>query len=192
MRSPRFIRGNNSDGISEVVFAVNRFETEDLFYNSKGEVVPTQTLETIKCGLVLRSIGYKAIPIDPSLPIDHKTGTIMNQSGRVVGCGTGLYCSGWAATGAHGVILNTMNASIEVAKNVLKDIEDSKLDLTKKSGNKPILEKLESKGIKVIYFNDWKLIDRMEQQLGSTLGKPREKIVDIDSMIAIVKKNKKV
>lgn len=186
LRSPRFIGGNHSEGVSHVVFAINRFVTERAFFESGGNVVPTEALETIRCGLVLRSIGYKAIPVEPSLPIDHKSGTILNRNGRVIGCGPGLYCSGWAATGAHGVILNTMNASIEVAKNILKDIDDLVLDLTPRNGNKLIKERLKSKGIKVIHFNDWKVIDRMEQQLGSALGKPREKIVDINSMVEIV------
>lgn len=189
LRTPRFIRGNQTDGVSAIVLSVNRFESEKDFFDPKANVVSTQTLETIECGLVLRSIGYKAISIDSSLPLDKKRGTILNENGRVVGCGPGLYCSGWAATGAQGVILNTMNASIEIAKNILDDIENNKLDLSEKNGNQNILKILKSKAVKVIHFNDWKRIDQMEQQLGTSLGKPREKIVDIKQMIEIVEKS---
>ena len=189
LRSPRFIRGNQTDGVSAIVLAINTFKPENNFFDPNGNVVTTQTLETIECGLVLRSIGYKTISIDNSLPFDDKRGTILNQNGRVVNCGPGLYCSGWAATGAHGVILNTMNSSIEVAKNILEDIETNKLDLSERPGNQNILKVLKSKGLRIIHFNDWKRIDQMEQHLGSALGKPREKIVDIKQMLDIVEKH---
>ena len=39
--------------------------------------------ETIECGLVLRSIGYKGVPIE-GMPFDEKRGVIPNEGGRVV------------------------------------------------------------------------------------------------------------
>jgi len=147
----------------------------------------TEETEEIDCGLVLTSIGYKAILIDKSLPFDEKKGTILNQKGRVVGCGPRLYCSGWAASGAQGVLVNTMNNSIEVAKIILEDIETHKLELNERKGNENILKILKSKGVKVVHFDDWTRIDQIEQQLGSTSGKIREKIVDTKQMIDIIK-----
>ena len=41
--------------------------------------------EAISCGLVLRSIGYKSIEIDQSVPFDSQRGIIPNTAGRVTG-----------------------------------------------------------------------------------------------------------
>lgn len=34
---------------------------------------------------VFRSIGYKSVPIDETVPFDHKNGVIPNEDGRVLG-----------------------------------------------------------------------------------------------------------
>ncbi len=186
LRTPKAIKGDKIKGVTGIVLGVN--EIEDIS-DENPKIIATNECEQISCGLVLRSIGFKTVSIDPSLPFDQKKGTILNVNGRVLGCGDGLYCSGWAGTGPQGVILNSMTASFEVAKNILEDINTNKLKIVEKLGNKRILDKLKSKGVKVVHFSDWQRIDRMEQLLGSTKGKPREKIVDINKMIDIAKKD---
>lgn len=47
--------------------------------------IQTDETETLECGLFLRSIGYKGVSLDPSLPFDQRTGTIPNDDGRVIG-----------------------------------------------------------------------------------------------------------
>ena len=47
--------------------------------------VLTEEREDIPCGLVLRSIGYKSISIDQSVPFDLQKGVISNDAGRVKG-----------------------------------------------------------------------------------------------------------
>ena len=39
--------------------------------------------EDLPCGLVLRSIGYKSLPLDPLVPFDAKKGVIPSDEGRV-------------------------------------------------------------------------------------------------------------
>jgi len=57
----------------------------------KGEMSETQTVkntsssEDVRCGLALRSIGYKGLPTDPNIPFDSKAGIIKNKEGRVEG-----------------------------------------------------------------------------------------------------------
>lgn len=46
--------------------------------------MPTGDVEDLSCGLLLSSVGYKSIPIDPSVPFDPKLGVIPNIEGRVV------------------------------------------------------------------------------------------------------------
>jgi hypothetical protein len=43
-----------------------RLVSEDQEIESTGDV------ETIECGLVLRSIGYKSIPVEAGIPYDDK------------------------------------------------------------------------------------------------------------------------
>lgn len=70
--------------------------------NSTGE--STQ----IECDLLFRSIGYKGIHIDPSLPYDPKEGIIVNTDGKV---NAKTYVSGWAKTGPYGVIDSTLRSA---------------------------------------------------------------------------------
>ena len=43
----------------------------------------TEDKEDIDCGLVLRSIGYKSIQVDQSIPFDELKGVVLNKAGRV-------------------------------------------------------------------------------------------------------------
>ena len=44
---------------------------------------PTDRRETLECGLVLRSIGYRGVPL-PGVPFDERRGVIPNEGGRVL------------------------------------------------------------------------------------------------------------
>ena len=43
----------------------------------------TRTVETIECGLVLRSVGYRAVPL-PDVPFDERRFVLPNERGRVL------------------------------------------------------------------------------------------------------------
>ena len=45
--------------------------------------VPTGEVETVDCGLVITSIGYKSLPIDPEVPFDPRKAIVPNTLGRV-------------------------------------------------------------------------------------------------------------
>ena len=83
-------------------------------------VESTSQTEIVECGLVLRSVGYKSIPVESGIPYDDKKGIIPNDGGRVTG-EDGLYCAGWLATGPRGVIVDTMNEAYNVAQGILND-----------------------------------------------------------------------
>ncbi|XP_015791063.1 NADPH:adrenodoxin oxidoreductase, mitochondrial [Tetranychus urticae] len=185
-RSPLQIVGDKHGKVSSVNLGVNRLiQQED---GVKTEL--TDEKEILKCGLFLRSIGYRAVSIDPSIPLNDKTGVISNTNGKVHGFDFGLYCSGWAATGATGVIIGTMNASFEIAEHILKDFGQNEPLLVEKPGATEIIPHLKSKGVKVVTFNDWQRIDELEKNLGSQLGKPREKLVNQKDMIKAVDEEK--
>ncbi|XP_063445018.1 NADPH:adrenodoxin oxidoreductase, mitochondrial-like [Mytilus trossulus] len=180
--SPLEIFGDKD--VTGLKLGINKLQGEDLVKQSA--ILTDQTID-MSCGLVLRSIGYKSILIDPDIPFDTKSGTIPNKESRVEGK-PGMYCTGWVSTGPVGVILTTMNQAFETGKTVVKDINDGILDLTK-PGKRDILNILNSKGVQTVSFKDWENIDQFEVKQGEDIGKPREKMVDISQMVSVAKKS---
>src|SRR5204863_498578 len=93
--------------------------------------VPIGEEETIECGLVLRSIGYRGRPL-PGVSFDEASGLIRNESGRMTTEDgrpiPGEYAVGWIKRGPSGVIgTNKKDASETVAK-VVEDAEAGRLN----------------------------------------------------------------
>ncbi|KAM9639948.1 NADPH:adrenodoxin oxidoreductase, mitochondrial isoform 3-T3 [Morphnus guianensis] len=111
-----------------------------------AKAVPTGDVEELECGLVLSSIGYRSLPLDPAVPFDTQRGVIPNSSGRVEGV-PGLYCSGWVKRGPTGVIITTMNDSFDTAQSVLEDLQLGVLDVsTSREGFGAVESILHSRG----------------------------------------------
>lgn len=49
----------------------------------RARAVLTGEVEDVTCGMVISSIGYKSVPIDPSVPFDSSRAIIPNNMGRV-------------------------------------------------------------------------------------------------------------
>lgn len=182
LRSPVEFLGTSA--VSGVRCAVNRLEGDNILTQTAAR---TNDTEDISCGLVLKSIGYTGETIEKGIPFDVKKGVISNIDGRVTDM-SGVYCSGWISGGPVGVILTTMTDGFETGKLVLKDLADGKLDYKGKDGKSSILSFLKSKGVQVVSFDDWEKIDKFEIEVGQLIGKPREKLVDINHMLSIAAK----
>ncbi|NXU48630.1 ADRO protein, partial [Turnix velox] len=151
-----------------------------------AKAIPTGEVEELECGLVLSSIGYRSLPLEPALPFDSQRGIIPNSSGRVLGV-PGLYCSGWVKRGPTGVIITTMNDSFDTAQSVLEDLQGGKLDLSSsREGFGAVESILHSRGVRPVSFSDWEKIDAAEVERGKAAGKPREKIVDPQEMLQLI------
>uniref|UniRef100_K7FK23 NADPH:adrenodoxin oxidoreductase, mitochondrial n=1 Tax=Pelodiscus sinensis TaxID=13735 RepID=K7FK23_PELSI len=168
-----------------VRLAVTRLEGS----GESARAVPTREMEELECGLVLSSIGYQSLPLDPSVPFDPKLGIIPNSLGRVQGV-PGLYCSGWVKRGPTGVIITTMSDSFDTAQSVLEDLQSGVLNLSDtKEGFKSLRSVLHSRvtpGVHPVTFSDWEKIDAAEVARGKLAGKPREKIVDLQEMLQLI------
>lgn len=176
LRSPVEFHGDNE--LQSVRFAVNRLrgdKIEDQVAEATGK------FETIPCGLALRSIGFRTIQIDSSIPFDTRKGRVVNTEGKVDG---NLYSAGWAATGPVGIILRTMTNAFQVANLICKELASS---TENKVGSDGVRDILNAKGIQIVSYEDWQKIDRVEQERGKQLGKTREKIVDVAEMLDIAK-----
>jgi len=181
LRSPVEFIDDGSGSVSEVKLGINALEGP----SDKTRAVPTGRTETVASGLVLRSIGYKSVQIDPELPFDKSRGVVPNVDGRVTGL-PGVYCCGWVQSGPVGVILTTMTAAFATGKAIVQDIKSGGLPTQhSKLGSKHIVDLLQKKGKRSVSFADWKKIDAEEIRRGAALGKPREKIRGVEEMLRI-------
>ncbi|XP_072312108.1 NADPH:adrenodoxin oxidoreductase, mitochondrial [Eucyclogobius newberryi] len=161
--------------------AVNRLESS----GEGARAVLTGQEEVVPCGLVISSIGYKSLPLDPAVPFDPSKAIVPNNMGRVTKA-AGLYVSGWLKTGPVGVIANTMNSSFDTARSLLEDMSSGSLDVsTNKPGFNSIRTLLDKRGIKPVTFSDWEKINQLESQRGAATGKPREKILSVEEMLKV-------
>ncbi|KAJ3607527.1 hypothetical protein NHX12_024578 [Muraenolepis orangiensis] len=169
--------------VAGVRLAVNRLE-------GKGDsalAVTTAEAETVDCGLVISSIGYRSLPIGPVVPFDPRRAIVPNTLGRVDQA-RGLYCSGWLKTGPTGVIATTMNNSFDTALSVIDDINSGHLDVSMaKPGSLGIGPLLDKRGVKPVTFSDWEKINQEETRRGEAVGKPREKLLDVEEMLEVAR-----
>ncbi|CAF1247794.1 unnamed protein product [Rotaria sordida] len=156
------------------------------FSDPNLSVQPNGTIETIPCGLVIKSIGYYGVQIDPWLPFDTERGIIRNRQYRIDDR-PGFYCTGWIGRGARGVIAETTTESHTVAKRIMEDVEQGHLTNLHdvKSGGDGLIALAKSRQIRCISYEDWKKLDAHETNLGHTKGKPREKILNIQKMLEL-------
>ncbi|XP_030257065.1 NADPH:adrenodoxin oxidoreductase, mitochondrial isoform X2 [Sparus aurata] len=185
LRSPIEILANpdNSRTVG-IRLAVNRLEGS----GDGARAVPTGEVEDVTCGLLISSIGYKSLPIDPSVPFDSHKAIVPNNMGRVQHT-AGLYCSGWLKTGPTGVIATTMNNSFDTARSVVEDMESGTVDVSAaRPGSQSISGLLEERGVKPVTFSNWEKIDSLEMSRGEASGKPREKLLTVEEMLQVARK----
>ncbi|KAL3307471.1 hypothetical protein Ciccas_014012 [Cichlidogyrus casuarinus] len=148
--------------------------------NQKAEACSGSALELLPTDLLVRSIGYKAVRIDPDLPFDEEAGHI--DCDRITGrvADSCMYAVGWVKKGPHGTIVDAAVDAKQTAESVLQQLQD---EVQSKPGSEHVLRLCREKGIKVVSFKDWERMDIMEKSAGHKLGKPREKLLTVQDMI---------
>ena len=166
-----------------------RLEKNKLVSDGKGGVkaVGTGQFETIKVGLVLRSVGYRGIPV-PGVPFDDKAGRIANEAGRVTNAGAvvpGEYVVGWAKRGPSGLIGTNRADSVLTVQAMLADLKDGKLPArTVDRAPDSTPQFLAGKGVKAVSIAQWMELDKLELANGAAHGKIREKFTRVQDMLA--------
>ncbi len=179
--SPVAIHG---DGRVEAIEVVRN----QLVADGRGSVraVPTGERETIPCGLVLRSVGYRGVPLD-GVPFDEERGTIKNRDGRVLDAAgealPGVYCAGWIKRGPSGVIGTNKKCAAETTEGLLEDARAGRLPRPARDGSS-VDELLAGRGCRVVSYGAWEAIDRAERARGEREGRPRVKLVAWDDLLA--------
>ena len=144
---------------------------------------PTEEQTELPCGLVFRSIGYRGVPI-PGLPFDESRGTVPHANGRVVDGAKslqGLYVTGWLKRGPTGIIGTNRADSVETVQSLLAELP--KIRDQAKPGAEALRPLLEGRGIRILSYQNWMMIDSAEIDRGKPKGKPREKFTRVEEML---------
>jgi ferredoxin/flavodoxin---NADP+ reductase len=185
LRSPLEILGEGDDGpVTGIRVGVNRLVT---LQDGRVTAQPTGEEEVIECGLVLRSIGYRGVPL-AGIPFDERRGLIRNEAGRVMsddGVCCGEYVVGWIKRGPSGVIGTNKKDAADTVARILADAEAGSL-------GKPDPELGDVDAISSwlshcapghVTWAGWEAIDAHEAALGVPAGRPRVKLVRLAELI---------
>ncbi|MGW6695405.1 4Fe-4S binding protein [Rhodococcus sp. NPDC054953] len=183
--SPVEVQG--TDHVTGLVVARNEMVADESGAMRARSTDDTEVLET---GLVLRSVGYRGVPV-PDLPFDESRGTISNVGGRVTEVGTdvpvpGTYTAGWIKRGPSGVIGTNRQCAHDTIALILEDLTAERLD-TPKADRDALVALLADRQPDEVDWAGWKLIDARERELGKAAGRPRIKLLDVAEMVSIAK-----
>ncbi|MFJ9243767.1 FAD-dependent oxidoreductase [Streptomyces sp. NPDC101776] len=154
--------------------------------DGQGGVVGTGQFEEIEAQLVLRSVGYRGVPLD-GLPFDAEHGTVPHLAGRVLREGRtvpGEYVAGWIKRGPTGVIGTNRPDAKETVTSLLADASA----LVRQEAPEDPLTALRAEGIEPVEWAGWEAIERAEAELGASLGRGGVvKLPDWDALRAAVR-----
>jgi ferredoxin/flavodoxin---NADP+ reductase len=176
------IRLEGKDRITAMVLEKNKLTGEPF----RQKAVGTGETITMPCDILFRSVGYKGVAIR-GLPFDEREGVVPNQKGRITEGGTplpGLYVSGWIKRGPSGVIGTNKPDSVETVESLLADLPAlAPCPVPDSAG---LISLLQSRGVRVVTFADWRRIDLAEIARGKERGKPREKYLRREDMLSVL------
>jgi ferredoxin--NADP+ reductase len=185
LRSPLEILGEGEDGpVTGVRVGINR-----LLAGADGRVTAEATgeEELIECGLVLRSIGYRGVPL-AGIPFDERRGLIRNEGGRVVddrGVCRGEYVVGWIKRGPSGVIGTNKKDAADTITRIAQDVEARALGRPDAAlADADVVGAwLTERAPDHVTWAGWEAIDAREAALGESSGRPRVKLVRVAELV---------
>ncbi|MEU5519934.1 FAD-dependent oxidoreductase [Streptomyces sp. NPDC047860] len=147
-----------------------------------GGITGTGRFEEIEAQLVLRSVGYRGVPLE-GLPFDPARGTVPHLAGRVLRGGAvapGEYVAGWIKRGPTGVIGSNRSCAKETVTSLLRD---APLLRARDLPGDP-LTALRADGVEPVGWQGWQAIERAEAHLGASLGRSTVKLPDWENLLA--------
>ncbi|ARP73465.1 NADP oxidoreductase [Streptomyces pluripotens] len=146
-----------------------------------GGVSGTGRYEDVAAQLVLRSVGYRGVPID-GLPFDAVDGTVPHVAGRVIRDGVpspGEYVAGWIKRGPTGVIGSNRPCAKETVTSLLADAPA----LAHKDVPTDPVAAIRAAGVDPVPWSGWLAIEHAEAALGARLGRTAVKLADWGSLL---------
>jgi ferredoxin--NADP+ reductase len=184
LRSPLEVIVDDAGRVAGLRVGINRIERRE---DGSLAAVGTGEEETIDCGVILRSIGYRGRPVD-GLPFDERRGIIANVDGRIVEDGearAGEYVVGWIKRGPSGVIgTNKKDAAGTVAR-ILEDAGAGALSVAGELDHEALGKWIVQRAPDAVSWGGWEAIDLHERTAGEPHGRPRVKLTRVEEMTSI-------
>ena len=164
--------------------------TERTALNGDGNVTGTGVHHDWPVDAVYRAVGYFGSPL-VDIPFDDVAGVIPNREGRVVDVDgqhlEGVYATGWIKRGPVGLIGHTKSDASETIRHLGEDVAAGGDAFYTASEREPkaVDEFLAARGVDVVTWTGWELLDAWEKSLGEPHGRERVKVVPREDMVAI-------
>jgi ferredoxin--NADP+ reductase len=146
-----------------------------------------EDVETIECGLVLRSVGYRAVPL-PDVPFDERSFVLPNEHGRVLTPDgeplPGVYAVGWIKRGPTGILGTNKRDAEETMSCLAEDLEAGALPLPTNPAREQIDALLAKRKPNLVTVEGWRAIDGHELERGRSERRPRVKLSSRDELLA--------
>ena len=183
LRSPVEIRG---EGRVEAI-DVGRNE---IVRSDDGTLRPRATgdePETIECGLVLRSVGYRAVPL-PGVPFDERSFILPNDRGRVLTPDgdplPGVYAVGWIKRGPTGILGTNKRDAEETVNRLAEDLAAGACPAPPNASREQIDALLAERKPDLVTEDAWRAIDAHELEAGLQQERPRVKLASREELLA--------
>jgi ferredoxin/flavodoxin---NADP+ reductase len=181
LRSPVEIRGE----AKVEAIAVRR---NDIVRADDGTLRPRPAgdeTDTTECGLVLRSVGYQAVPL-PDVPFDDQSYVLPNERGRVLTSEgdppTGVYAVGWIKRGPTGILGTNKRDAEETVACLAEDLDALPAPPNPDPGDVEAL--LAKRNSQLVTVEDWRAIDAHELERGREEDRPRVKLASREELLA--------
>ena len=183
LRSPVEIRGE------ERVEAID-VRRNEIVSSDDGSLRPRPAddeLEPIECGLVLRSVGYRAVPL-PGVPFDERAFVLPNERGRVWAADgeplPGVYAVGWIKRGPTGILGTNKRDAEETVTCLAEDLGSGVLPAPENPAREQIDALLAERKPDLVTAEGWRAIDAEELQRGRDEERPRVKLASREELLA--------
>ncbi|OUZ11001.1 4Fe-4S ferredoxin [Aeromicrobium sp. PE09-221] len=150
---------------------------------------PTEEAITIDTSLVLRSVGYRGVPLR-DLPFDPATGTVPHEDGRVRQSDPAsppVYVTGWIKRGPSGYIGTNKTDAQETIASLVADVNIGRVPLG--SATREPLDSFLTRTLPgVVDLATWRAVERFERVRGAAARRSRRKVVDPELIAAVAER----
>jgi ferredoxin--NADP+ reductase len=183
LRSPVEIRGTG--GVEAVDVRRNEIVRAD-DGTLRAQTVD-EGVETIECGLVLRSVGYRAVPL-PDVPFEERRFVLPNERGRVFTPDgeplPGVYAVGWIKRGPTGILGTNKRDAEETVRCLVEDLRAGALAPPPNPARQQIDELLAQRKPDLVTAEGWRAIASQELERGRSEERPRVKLASRDELLS--------
>jgi ferredoxin--NADP+ reductase len=183
LRSPVAIRG--TDAVEAIDVQANEIALAE---DGSVRARPLEgERETIECGLVLRSVGYRAVPL-PGVPFDERRFVLPNERGRVLSPDgellPGVYAVGWIKRGPTGILGTNKRDAEETVGRLVEDLRGGRLPEPERPDPEQLDALLAERKPDLVSVDGWRAIDELELERGRGEDRPRVKLASREELLA--------